>query len=134
MTFASNTVLKASSVCRLLYFATQYKFCLLLFPMFGLLKILGVLGGLFCFHGVFLANHLSPLSLLKLPASVCSGCLYAVNSLSKSYFSFSQFYIVEVDFVTQKTPRENSNQKWHRQKVMGISEETETFLCHHHKK
>lgn len=87
-------------------------------------KFWGAWGGCFVFVGFFLQT----LSLLRLPASVCSGCLYAVNSLSKSYFSFSQFYIVEVDFVTQKTPRENSNQKWHRQKVMGISEETETFF------
>lgn len=95
-------------------FAAQYKFYLLLSPMFGLLRILGC-----CFFGwvgffvrflwvglfgwVFLANHWSPLSVLRLPA-----CLYVVNTLSKSYFSYSQFCIVEIDFLTQKNSQEKT--------------------------
>lgn len=109
MTFASNTVIKASNVCGLFHSVAHYKFCLLLFPMFGLLRIWGFFWG--CFVLGFFWQTTDPLSVLRLPASVCSGCLYVVNSLSKSCFSFSQFYIVEVDFVSQKTPRENSNQK-----------------------
>lgn len=67
--------------------------------------------------------------MLKLSLSLWLGCLYVVNSLGKSYFSFSQLYIVGVDFVTQKTSRENSNEKWHRQKVKRISEETKRLFC-----
>lgn len=114
-----------------LHFAARYKFCFLLYHVFGLLRILGFFWSSFSF-GVFLAKHWFPLNVLRLPDSVCSGCLSVMNSLSKPYFSFSQFYIAEVDFITQKAPVESSNQKRHRQKVKGISEET--FLCHHRKK
>lgn len=94
------------------------------FSMFGLLRIWGFLWGWF----VFLSNHWSPLSVLRLSLSLWLECLYAVNSLCDPYFCFSQFYIVGVDFVTQKTPRENSNEKWHRQKVKRLSEETKRLF------
>lgn len=108
-----------------LWFAKNFEVFLGLFWFVGVVFVVQLVGFWF---GLVLANHWSPVSVLRLPASVCSWYLYVVTSLSKPYFSVSQFYIVEVDFVIQKTPRQKSNQKWHRQRVIGISEETETFF------
>lgn len=108
-----------------LWFAKNFEVLLGLFWFVGVVFVVQLVGFWF---GLVLANRSSPVSVLRLPASVCSWYLYVVTSLSKPYFSVSQFYIVEVDFVIQKTPRQKSNQKWHRQRVIGISEETETFF------
>lgn len=119
----------ASSFCSTVQVSFITLPCVWFAENFGVL--LGLFWGCFSFGVFFLAKHWFPLNMLWLPALVCSGCLYVVNSLSKSYFSFSQFYIAEVDSVTQKALAESSNQKWHRQKAKRIPSSQEVNAVLH---